>query len=139
MNSIRTPSQRTTQSGFFSYLSLFTSVGTLLCCALPSLLVLLGLGATVASALSLLPFLVTLSHHKKWVFVVSGILISLSFVQMYLISPRSKNSACPPDDPGACDRATKASEVLLWVSALIYAVGFSVTYVLGPILARMDS
>jgi uncharacterized protein (DUF924 family) len=34
-----------TRSGLLSYLSLFTSFGTLLCCALPSLLVLLGLGA----------------------------------------------------------------------------------------------
>jgi hypothetical protein len=31
-------------AGLLSYLSLFTSFGTLLCCALPSLLVLLGLG-----------------------------------------------------------------------------------------------
>ena len=31
-----------------SYLSLFTATGTLLCCALPSLLVTLGLGATLA-------------------------------------------------------------------------------------------
>jgi len=47
-----------------AYLSLFTSMGTLLCCALPSLLVLVGLGATVASVLSAAPWLVTLSGHK---------------------------------------------------------------------------
>ncbi len=139
MNSISTPSQRTTQSGFFSYLSLFTSVGTLLCCALPSLLVLLGLGATVASALSFMPFLVTLSHHKKWVFLISGTLISLSFVQVYALSPRMKDRACPPHDPEACRRATRASVVLLWISALLYAIGFSVVYIVGPILARIDS
>src|SRR5205085_8201184 len=73
------------QSSFVSYLSLFTSFGTLLCCALPSLLVLLGLAATVASFLSAVPWLVTLSHHKNWVFAVSGILIALSFFQMYLL------------------------------------------------------
>ena len=48
------------QSGIFSYLSLFTSVGTLLCCALPSLLVLFGLGATVAFVLSEAPWLVSM-------------------------------------------------------------------------------
>ena len=47
-----------TDTGLVSYLSLFTSFGTLLCCALPSLLVLFGLGATVASFLSSLPWLV---------------------------------------------------------------------------------
>ena len=40
------------RSWLFSYLSLFTSLSTLLCCALPSLLVLFGLGASVASFLS---------------------------------------------------------------------------------------
>ena len=54
--------------GVLSYISLFTSFGTLLCCALPSLLVLLGLGATVASFLSAVPWLVVLSRHKTWVF-----------------------------------------------------------------------
>src|SRR5438309_6746837 len=81
-----------------SYLSLFTSTGTLLCCALPSLLVLLGLGTTVASFLSVFPWLVTLSHHKRWVFAISGVMIAFSFVQMYAIAPRLKaaNLACPP-------------------------------------------
>ena len=60
---------------WWSFASLFTSVGTLLCCALPSLLVLLGLGATVASFLSAAPWLVALSHHKRVVFAVSGALI----------------------------------------------------------------
>ena len=38
------------RSGALSYLSLFTSLSTLLCCALPSLFVLFGLGATVGRA-----------------------------------------------------------------------------------------
>ena len=59
-----------------SFLSLFTSLGTLLCCALPSLLVLVGLGATVASVLSQAPWLVSMSHHKHWVFLTAGLLIS---------------------------------------------------------------
>lgn len=52
------------ESRAFGYLSLFASFGTLICCALPSLLVLLGLGATVAAFLSAAPWLVTLSRHK---------------------------------------------------------------------------
>jgi len=71
------------QSALLSYFSLFTSVSTLLCCALPSLLVLFGLGASVASVLSFLPWLVTLSHYKRLTFFVSGALITLSLVNMY--------------------------------------------------------
>jgi mercuric ion transport protein len=127
------------RSWVFSYLSLFTSLSTLLCCALPSLLVLFGLGASVASMLSFMPWLVSLSHHKSWVFAISGTLILLSFVQTYAISPRLRKSAeaCAADDP-SCDRASKVSRVLLWISAAIYLVGFFTAYLLGPILSRMD-
>ena len=123
----------------WSYLSLFTSLSTLFCCALPSLLVLLGLGATVASFLSAVPWLVTLSRHKNWVFAVSGGLIALSFLQMYLL-PRSilQNQACPPDDD-ACRSASRFNRIVLWFSAAIYACGFFVAYILGPILARLDT
>ncbi len=128
---------RTKRSALLSYFSLFTSLGTLLCCALPSLLVLSGLGASVASILSFLPWLVTLSRHKQWTFTVSGLLIALGFVNMYVIAPRLKAQTCDPGD-GACDDASKASKIVLWVSGAIYAVGFFTAYVLGPILTRLD-
>jgi hypothetical protein len=76
MQSTITSAPLRSRSGALSYLSLFTSLGTLLCCALPSLLVLFGLGATVASALSEAPWLVAMSHHKNWVFLVADVLIS---------------------------------------------------------------
>src|ERR1700682_446609 len=82
----------TSQSGLLSYLSLFTSFGTLLCCALPSLLVLLGLGATVASFLSAVPWLVTLSHHKNWVFAISGLLIAGNFFYIYVLARACKRA-----------------------------------------------
>jgi mercuric ion transport protein len=126
------------RSALLSYFSLFTSVGTLLCCALPSLLVLFGLGASVASMLSFLPWLVALSRHKQWTFAVSGVLIALGFVNMYFIAPRLKTSeACEPGDI-ACADVGKLSRVVLWVSLAIYSVGFFVAYVLGPVLTRMD-
>ncbi len=120
------------------YLSLFTSFGTLLCCAFPSLLVLLGLGATVASILSSVPWLVTLSRQKDWVFAVSGVLIAANFGYVYLISPKLQvqGAACPPDDPSACEGATRTSRIVLWVSGLIYVIGLFSAYLLGPILMR---
>lgn len=126
-------------SSLLGYFSLFTSLGTLLCCALPSLLVLAGLGASVASTLSSLPWLVSLSRHKQWTFAVSGSLIALSFLNMYYVSPRLQARSCPPDDPSACEAAGKYSKILLWVSAAIYIVGFFSAYLLGPILTKLDS
>jgi len=133
---------RQIENPLLSYLSLFTSFGTLLCCALPSLLVLLGLGATVASFLSAVPWLVTLARHKVWVFALSGTLIASDFAYVYWLSSRLKaqGEACSIEDgPTACDTATRISRVALWVAAAIYAVGFFTAYLLGPILVRFSS
>src|SRR3954454_14943674 len=104
------------RGGALSYLLLFTSLSTLLCCALPSLLVLFGLGATVASVLSEAPWLVALSHHKDWVFIVAGLLISINFVSVYAVSPKLqlKNGTCDPNDPAACQTASRFSRIVLW-------------------------
>ena len=126
------------RSPMLSYFSLFTSLSTLLCCALPSLLVLFGLGASVASVLSFMPWLAALSRHKQWTFSVSGVLIALSFVNTYYVVPRLKTDACEGDDPSACRQASRVARVLLWISAAIYGVGFFVAYALGPILTRID-
>jgi hypothetical protein len=128
------------RSGALSYLSLFSSLGTLLCCALPSLLVLFGLGATVASVLSEAPWLVAMSHHKHWVFVVAGVLISSNFVYVYALAPKlqMRNGACDPNDPGACQTASRFSRIVLWCSAVLYMVGCFTAYILGPLLVRFD-
>jgi mercuric ion transport protein len=123
------------QQRLLGYLSLFTSVGTLLCCALPSLLVLLGFGATVASVLATAPWLVALSRHKAWVFGTSAILIAATFYYVYRLAPRlvARNLGCAVDDP-ACARATRASRSLLWTSALLLLIGITVAYVLPVVL-----
>ena len=128
------------RSGALSYLSLFTSLGTLLCCALPSLLVLLGLGATVASVLSEAPWLVALSHRKNWVFLVAGILICGNVVYVYAIAPRlqEQSGACDLKDATACQRASRFSRIVLWCSAVLYLIGCFSAYLLGPILVHFD-
>jgi mercuric ion transport protein len=127
-----------TSSSVLSYFSLFTSFGTLLCCALPSLLVLAGLGASVASALAFWPWLVTLSQHKQTTFAVSGVLIAFGFVNRYYLAPKIRAKTCVSDNPLACEDTSRVSKVVLWLSAAIYVAGFFVAYVLGPILAELD-
>src|SRR5437016_11513304 len=79
---------RAQAGGVLGYLSLFTSLGTLLCCALPALLVLVGLGATVASVVSSAPWLITLSRHKNWTFAIAGLLITANFFYVFLVASR---------------------------------------------------
>lgn len=127
-------------SALLSYFSLFSSVGTLLCCALPSVLVLAGLGASVASTLSALPWLVTLSRYKPWTFGVSGMLIAASFANLYYVAPRLRlrGAACTPESPKGCEVASRFSKIVLWASAALYVMGFFVAFLLGPILSRID-
>jgi mercuric ion transport protein len=128
-----------TENRLLGYVGLFSSVGTLLCCALPSLLVLVGLGATVASALASAPWLVTLSRHKAWVFATSAVLVGANFYYIYRLAPRllARSGACDVDDP-SCVRATRVSRALLWLSTILLGVGFAVAYVLPAILGLGD-
>ena len=133
------PEQRVRRAALLNYFSLFSSFSTLICCALPSILVLLGMGTTVASLLSAAPWLVSLSRHKIWIFSIAGTLIALSFVMTYVVAPRLQDGdACAADDPTTCGEVSKLSRILLWGSALIWSGGFFVAYLLGPILEHMD-
>ena len=129
------PLRRVRQASLMNYLSLFGSFSTLLCCALPSLMVLFGMGAAVVSMLSVAPWLVSMSKHKIWTFSVAGGLISLSFVMTYLVAPRLRTGEiCLEDDPTTCGRVSKFSRMLLWGSAAIWSFGFFMAYLLGGIL-----
>ena len=133
------PERRARRVALLSYFSLFSSFSTLICCALPSLLVLLGMGTAVASLLSAAPWLVSLSRHKIWTFSIAATLITCSFFTTYVIAPRLRaGESCEADDPTICGEVSKLSRVLLWGSAIIYSGGFFVAYLLGPILNYMD-
>jgi hypothetical protein len=59
-------------------ISLFTSAATLVCCALPALMVSLGMGAVLAGLVSDFPQLVWLSKHKIEVFGLAAVLLLTS-------------------------------------------------------------
>lgn len=103
-------------------LALFGSLGTLLCCALPALLVSIGAGAAMASVVSAVPQLVWISEHKVPLFVFAGVMIAISGVTSY----RNRRLPCPTDPIGArsCQRARSVSTVLVVFSATVYAIGF---------------
>ena len=121
-------------SGAAVWSALVAAFGTLICCALPSLLVLLGFGSTVAAVVSAAPWLVVLSQNKAWVFLASGILIVGSRMYSAFITPRVvlEGAACSP----ALGRWTRA---VWWTSVVLYGVGFFVAFALGPILTMLDA
>jgi mercuric ion transport protein len=114
----------------WSWLLLFTTSGTLICCAIPITLVSLGLGAAVASMASSVPWLITLSMYKGWMFTVSGGLIALSAWAVY-----RPGRSCPtdPELAAACERADRWNRRFIWFSAIMWCVGFTAAFVL-PVL-----
>lgn len=125
----------TKRNDLLSVLSLFTSFSTLLCCALPALLVVLGLGAVVAGVISDFPLLISLSKNKGWIF---GFAFALMAVNFFLVYRKKKQELVCEYVPGqthtACDVATQWSKVILWISFTLLLIGFFVSYFLLPII-----
>lgn len=118
------------------WLTLFAASGTLICCALPIILVALGLGATVAAFTSSFPLLITIAQHKTWVFTGSGALLLLSGWAMY----RSRRN-CPADPELArvCEWAQVWNRRILWSAAVIWGVGFVAAYLALPLRIWLDA
>lgn len=118
-----------------TWLSLFASSGTLLCCALPIGLVTLGLGATVAAVSSNLPFLATLTEHKGWFFGTSGVLLVIS---AWLTSQSAESCPSDPESAALCERARTWNRRVLWTSAAIWGLGFFAAYLALPLRILLD-
>ncbi len=117
-------------------LSLFASTSTLLCCALPTLLVVLGLGAVVAGAVASLPWLVVLSQQKQWVFLGAGLLIAANWALMWrwdrAVTACEVPTAASPV-VSACQVGSRFSRAVLWISTGLWVVGFIVAFVALPV------
>ena len=114
-----------------TWFSIFTSASTLLCCALPALLVALGAGAALATVVGVVPQIVWVSEHKTLVFVGAGVMLAVAGYLQY----RARFLPCPADPSlaAACSRQRRVSNVIYFVSLAIYVIGVSFA-VLGPYL-----
>ncbi|MDQ7019659.1 MAG: hypothetical protein Q9M33_10900 [Robiginitomaculum sp.] len=115
----------------WGWVLLFTSTTTMICCALPIMLVALGFGAVSAAMFSNFPFLVTLAHHKIWLFSGSAVLLLLAAWALY-----RPGRACPTDPvlAAACERADRWNRRFLIVSAGLWVIGFTAAYLSLPLL-----
>lgn len=115
----------------WGWLLLFTSTTTLICCALPILLVSVGFGAVSAAMFSNIPFLVDLAHHKVWLFAGSGGMLALAGWALY-----RPGRTCPTDPVLAakCETADRWNRRFFNVAAGIWAIGFTAAYLSLPFL-----
>jgi hypothetical protein len=117
-----------------STLSLFVSGGTLICCALPALMVSLGMGAALAVLVSDFPALIWLSRHKGLVFFLSAAMIVLAGVMLW----RARNFPCPADPvkARACTRLRRVSWWIWGLSVLFFSTGAFFAFLAPTILSK---
>lgn len=114
-----------------NFLTLFTSFSTLICCAIPALIVGLGMGAAMAGFLTQYPQFIWISEQKIWLFSIGGVLLALGGYFQY----QNRNIPCPIDEKGqACADTRKNSKIIYIISVVIYLIGFSFAYILPYIL-----
>jgi hypothetical protein len=113
--------------GVASTLSLFSSASTLICCALPALLVSIGAGATLAGLVSRFPQLIWLSERSAWIFSIAGVFMLLGGYAQW----RARFEPCPidPVQAQACTRTRRISLIVYLISAGIFSFALIFTYV----------
>lgn len=119
-----------------AWLALFASGSTLICCALPALLVALGAGAALSSLVSAVPHLVWISEHKVAVFATAVVLMAIGgWVQW-----RNRFAPCPvePQLRSACLRTRRFSAGLYLFSLALLGVGGWFAFV-EPWLAGVEA
>lgn len=117
-----------------AFASLFAAGGTLVCCALPALLVALGAGAALSSLVAAVPQIVWLSEHKAAVFGAAAAMLALGGALQW----RARSAPCPidPAKRDACLRTRKASRRVWLASVALFLVGGVFAFVL-PLLSAV--
>jgi len=111
-----------------NYLTLFTSSGTIVCCAIPALLVSIGAGAALSSLITVFPQLVILSVYKIPIFIGAFMMLIISGILQY----RSRNLPCPADKnlANACTRTRKISLIIYFASVGIFIIGLLFAFII---------
>ena len=108
-----------------AYASLFVSVTTLICCALPALLVLLGFGVTaVLTFFTAVPGWEKLGQYTMPFFAAGALVLSLGFYFAYRKAPGQSDVCEIPAGGGesACSTATRWNRRILWLSLSLYLI-----------------
>ena len=108
-------------SAWSSWFALFASSGTLICCALPALLVAVGAGAALSSLVATVPGLVWISEYKEVVFGFAGVMLGVSGVMQW----QNRFAPCPADPVlrQACMRTRKLSLRIYLSSLAVFLAG----------------
>ncbi len=125
-----------TQKPHFGWLALFVSGGTLICCALPIVLVSLGFGAVAASLFYNIPGLLFLAEQKAWTL---GLSASLLAVLAWLVWRPGQSCPADPQLAALCTRARTWNRRIFFVGVVIWGIGFFFSYLILPLRLWLES
>lgn len=117
------------------WLTLFAATATLICCALPLVLVTLGFGASVAALTNSAPFLISLSEQKEWIFAGSGALLLLS---AWLVHRPAQPCSSDAQLQRLCNRTRTWNGRIFWASVVTWGIGFFAAYLVLPLWQWLD-
>ncbi len=110
-----------------NYFTLLASASTLLCCGLPSLFVLIGAGASLASLVTSLPLLIEISKYKVYISVFAFIMICSAGYINY----QTSKLPCPIDDDlrKTCMKTRRQSRYIYYLSVGLFVFASTITYI----------
>lgn len=125
--------QRTSvKEALSAYAALFASLTTLVCCALPALLVLLGFGLTsVLTFFTAIPGWQDFGAYDIWLFPLSGGLLAVGFYFAYARQGLSRSEVCEIPAGGresACSTATRWNRRILWLSLFLFTLALVMNF-----------
>jgi len=115
-----------------AYLSLFASFATLFCCALPALLVLLGLSlASTLEFFTAIPGWRNFGAYDIWLFPLCAALLGVGFYFAYFRQSKLQGEVCEIPAGGresACSTATRWNRRILWFSLFLYGLALLMNF-----------
>ena len=114
------------QSPMANFFALLSSSSTLLCCALPAILVSMGAGAVFANIISVFPALTVVSRFKVEITVVTLIIL----VAVGVLHSKTAKMPCPADPNlgRACLKSRKRSRVVYYLSCIVFVTASDEDY-----------
>ena len=121
---------RETKESWLALIMVLTTSTTLICCTLPIILIVLGLGSTLTAITLHFSGWIAFSENKFWLFLLSGLLILATHWTIY-----RQGRVCPADPLLAkrCDRLMKWNRLLLKIAVCFWLIGFVSAYLLAPL------
>lgn len=117
-----------------AFLALFVSVGTLLCCALPAFLVLIGFGAALAGFVSVFPGVTLISEYKIALFLTAGVVNVFAWRARKISALSYRCESMPGQLRDGCRLARDTGYYVLCLSTGLLCIGGFVAFLLPEIL-----